>query len=69
MPLPTAPERISAFAQTAARRGADQLTRVEAACYSAGKIEIQRILGREDLTQADKQAILAGKAKKFYGVA
>jgi hypothetical protein len=42
---------------------------VEAACYSAGKIEIQRILGREDLTQADKQAILAGKAKKFYGVA
>lgn len=32
------------------------------------RIEIQHILSREDLTQADKAAILGGNAKKFYGI-
>jgi hypothetical protein len=32
------------------------------------RIEIKHILGREDLTQADKEAILGKNAKKFYGV-
>jgi len=32
------------------------------------RIEIEHILGREDLTLTDKEAILGGNAKKFYGV-
>ncbi len=32
------------------------------------RIEIQHILSREDLTQADKEAILGANAKRFYGI-
>ena len=32
------------------------------------RIEIKHILSREDLTQADKEAILGKNAKKFYGI-
>jgi predicted TIM-barrel fold metal-dependent hydrolase len=32
------------------------------------RVEIQHILGREDLTQSDKQAVLGGNATKFYGI-
>jgi predicted TIM-barrel fold metal-dependent hydrolase len=30
--------------------------------------EINELLGREDLSQADKEAILAINAKRFYGI-
>ena len=33
------------------------------------RIEVQQILSREDLTQADKEAILAKNAQRFYGIA
>lgn len=33
------------------------------------RVEIEHIAGREDLTLADKQAVLAGNAKNFYGIA
>ncbi len=32
------------------------------------RIEIKHILSREDLTQADKEAILGKNAKRFYGI-
>ena len=32
------------------------------------RVELQHILSREDLTLADKEAILGKNAKKFYGV-
>jgi predicted TIM-barrel fold metal-dependent hydrolase len=32
------------------------------------RIELQHIQSREDLTQADKQAILGANAKRFYGI-
>ena len=32
------------------------------------RIEIEHLMGREDLSQDDKEAILAKNAKSFYGI-
>jgi len=46
------------------------LTPVKPTCYSLGQYrhEIDELLERDDINQADKQAILATNAKRFYGI-